>query len=114
MLESKFAIVPAAADCALHQAREQPSLPIAPWGLCLADCAWTEDQRTAAIQLRKLVARYEDSRDLVAVGGYQPGTDEELDRVITIVPKLYGALNKSREQLPTKDTFRDLAEALAK
>lgn len=80
----------------------------------LADRAWTEDQRTAVIQLRKLIARFEDSRDLVAVGGYQPGTDDELDRAMTVVPKLYNCLNQSLQQPPAKDAFRELADELAK
>ena len=78
----------------------------------LAPIAWTPDERAAATDLRRLVARYEDSRDLRALGGYQPGQDEELDRALVIVPKLYGALTQPGEAPPSANAFADVAEAL--
>lgn len=101
-------------DRAVAESGRYPAVDVLASISRLANRAWTDDQRTAVIQLRKLVARYEDSRDLVAVGGYQQGTDEELDRAMTIVPKLYVALNQDPDQPPSKDAFRELAEVLAK
>ena len=80
----------------------------------LAQRAWTADQRTAVIELRKLVARYEESRDLRAIGGYHAGADPELDRAIMMVPKLYRALTQSLETPPSRDPFRDIAEILSR
>jgi flagellum-specific ATP synthase len=101
-------------DRAIAESGRYPAVDILASISRLSNRAWTNDQRSAVIQLRKLVARYEDSRDLVAVGGYQAGADEELDRAMAIVPKLYGALNQSLDQPPSRDAFRDIAEVLSK
>jgi flagellum-specific ATP synthase len=79
----------------------------------LAHHAWTPDQKKLVLLLRALIARYEDSRDLRAMGGYQPGSDIELDRALVIVPKLYQALTQSGPQLNNTDPFAELAEHLA-
>lgn len=79
----------------------------------LSDRAWTPDQRSAVMDLRKLVARYEESRDLRSVGGYQPCADEELDRAVAIVPRLYRALHQRPDEPPSRDAFRDVADSLA-
>lgn len=79
----------------------------------LALRAWTAEQKGVVAELKKLVARFEDSRDLRAIGGYQAGADPELDKAVTLVPKLYRALTQSLEQPPSRDAFRDLAEIMA-
>ncbi len=78
----------------------------------LAPVAWTAEERTAATDLRRLVARFEDSRDLRALGGYQPGQDEELDRALALVPRLYAALNQPGDAPPSANAFADVAEVL--
>lgn len=80
----------------------------------LAHRAWTPDQRNAVAELKKLVARYEDSRDLRAIGGYQAGGDPELDKAVNLVPKLYRALTQSLDQPASRDPFRDVAEIMAR
>jgi flagellum-specific ATP synthase len=79
----------------------------------LAERAWTADQRSAVVGLRRLVARFEESRDLRSIGGYQPGADAELDRAVRIVPKLYDALNQRLSDPPCEDAFRAIADCLA-
>ena len=64
------------------------------------------------MRLRTLVSRFEDTRDLRLMGGYQPGQDPELDSAVVAVPKLYGALNQLPHAASSEDGFRDLAEAL--
>ncbi len=80
----------------------------------LAHRAWSAEQRNAVGEMKKMVARYEDSRDLRAIGGYQPGADPDLDKAVLLVPKLYRSLVQSPESPPSRDPFRDIAEALAK
>jgi flagellum-specific ATP synthase len=80
----------------------------------LSHRAWSVDQRNAVTELKKMVARYEESRDLRAIGGYQQGADGELDRAIAMVPKLYRALTQSLEQPASRDPFKDIAEVLAR
>ena len=46
----------------------------------LAHHAWSAEQRGLVMKLRALIARFEDTRDLRLLGGYQPGADAELDQ----------------------------------
>jgi len=78
----------------------------------LADTAWTVEQRTAVAELRKLVARFEETRDLRALGGYVAGNDEELDRAVALVPKLYRCLTQRADDPPARDAFNAIAQAL--
>ena len=73
---------------------------------------WSPEQRALVMRLRTLVARYEDTRDLRLMGGYQPGEDAELDQAVVAVPKLYNALSQLPHAAVSEDLFRDLAEAL--
>ena len=59
-----------------------------------ASDGWSPEQRALVMRLRTLVARFEDTRDLRLMGGYQAGADAELDQAVLAVPKLYTALNQ--------------------
>ncbi len=76
----------------------------------LIDRALTKDEMKIATDLRNLVSRFEDSKDLRALGGYQIGKDQELDRSVAFVPRLYGALNQSRHDVTDQDSFVAIAE----
>ena len=78
----------------------------------LAELCWTADQRKLVLLLRNMIAQFEDSRDLRAMGGYQLGADSELDRAVVIVPKLYEALKQSTPIENSIDPFADLATYL--
>ena len=78
----------------------------------LSHHVWSPEQRALVMRLRTLVARYEDTRDLRLMGGYQAGADAELDSAVIAVPKLYNALNQLPHAPSSEDGFRDLAEAL--
>lgn len=79
----------------------------------LAQRVWTKDQATAVIELRKLAARFEDTRDLRAMGGYVPGADPELDRAVEMVPKLYKVLSQAISDPASADAFSEIAAALS-
>jgi flagellum-specific ATP synthase len=79
----------------------------------LAHLVWTPDQSKAVRELKKLVARFEDTRDLRAMGGYLPGADPELDRAVESVPKLYGVLSQSTSEPASIDAFREIAAGLS-
>jgi flagellum-specific ATP synthase len=79
----------------------------------LAQRVWTADQAKVVQELRRLVARFEDTRDLRAMGGYVPGGDAELDRAVELVPKLYRVLCQQASDLPSAEPFRDIATALS-
>ncbi len=78
----------------------------------LSHHVWSPEQRALVMRLRTLVARFEDTRDLRLMGGYQPGADSELDSAVAAVPKLYNALSQLPHSPSSEDGFRDLAEAL--
>jgi flagellum-specific ATP synthase len=80
----------------------------------LADRVWREDQRDIINQLRMHAARYEDTRDLRLLGGYQPGADPMLDRAIDIAPHLYDALKQSPHDSSSADAITELAALLAR
>lgn len=72
--------------------------------------AWSSDEMKVALNLRKLVGLYEDSKDLRALGGYKTGVDLELDRALAFVPKLYAALSQSGQDQPCADAFATIAK----
>nr|WP_246206214.1 flagellar protein export ATPase FliI [Propylenella binzhouense] len=78
----------------------------------LARHAWSADQRILVGRLRTMVARYEDSRDLRLMGAYHPGADAELDQAVALVPALYQAIAQDPSSPPSRDAFRELADAL--
>ena len=59
-----------------------------------------------------MMARFEDSRDLRSLGGYQKGADPDLDQAVDLVPKVYRALIQGPEDPQSHDPFRELANAL--
>ncbi len=75
----------------------------------LADLCWSIDRRDLVRKLRTMISRFEDTRDLRLMGGYQPGSDVELDRAVLLVPRVYDALRQSPDTPPSKDAFADLA-----
>ncbi|MFO1091419.1 MAG: FliI/YscN family ATPase [Hyphomicrobiales bacterium] len=78
----------------------------------LATKIWTAEERDLAVRLRRLVSRFEDSRDLRLMGAYQSGADAELDQAIAIVPRLYDALQQDVSERGSSDAFRALVEEL--
>ncbi len=79
----------------------------------LAPRVWTSDQAKAVLELKRLAARFEDTRDLRAMGGHVPGADPELDRAVELVPKLYRVLSQQAGDPPSADPFHDIAAALS-
>lgn len=78
----------------------------------LAHHVWTAEQRGLASRMKGLIARFEDTRDLRLMGGYQAGADVELDKAIVVVPKIYDALHQDMGAALSADAFQDLAAAL--
>jgi flagellum-specific ATP synthase len=78
----------------------------------LAQHVWKKDQQALILKLKTMIARFEDTRDLRLMGGYQPGQDSELDQAVALVPKLYEAVTQSPANPPSRDAFQELAEAL--
>jgi flagellum-specific ATP synthase len=69
-------------------------------------------QAQYASQLIEGISRFEDTRDLRAIGGYRPGSDAALDRALDIVPRLYDALKQDLNEAPVEDVFAFLTQSL--
>ncbi|MFG1421488.1 flagellar protein export ATPase FliI [Roseixanthobacter liquoris] len=78
----------------------------------LADLVWTRPERDLVQKLKGMIARFEDTRDLRLMGGYQPGSDLDLDRAVDLVPRIYDCLRQDPHSPPSIDPFRELAEAI--
>ncbi|MBN9071599.1 MAG: flagellar protein export ATPase FliI [Rhizobiales bacterium] len=94
-----------------EQGRYPPVNPLASISR-LAPKAWTDDQRILVGRLKAMIARFEDTRDIRLIGGYQPGVDIELDNAVRQVPALYEALMQTPRDAPSVDPFGDLARFL--
>ena len=80
----------------------------------LAHHVWTPEQSALVTKLKAMIARFEETRDLRVMGGYQPGHDSELDQAVLLVPKIYKAMAQSPQSPRSADAFRELAELLQK
>lgn len=99
-------------DRAIAEQGRYPAIDLTASLSRLAHHAWKPEQRHLIQKLRGLVSRYEDTRDLRMLGGYQRGTDAELDQAVLLVPKLYEALSQSPQSPPSADPFREIADKL--
>jgi flagellum-specific ATP synthase len=72
----------------------------------------SKNQAQFVSQVIEAISRYEDTRDLRAIGGYKPGSDVSLDRAMDIVPKVYEAMKQHLDDPPVEDVFAFLSQAL--
>lgn len=71
----------------------------------------TKEHFVQAGSLRKLLASYMRSEDLIRIGAYQRGVDQELDRAVEALPSLNGFLQQSPNEIVK---FTEAVEALRK
>ena len=74
----------------------------------LASSALNDEQTKLISLARALIARYEDSFELRAMGAYQPGADPQLDLAIKIVPRVYELLSQNGDLDADVDPFSAL------
>ncbi|HML28390.1 MAG TPA: FliI/YscN family ATPase [Hyphomicrobium sp.] len=72
----------------------------------------TKNQAQFVTQLIEVISRFEDTRDLRAIGGYKSGSDATLDRAMEIVPRVYEAMKQSLEEAPVEDVYAYLSQVL--
>jgi flagellum-specific ATP synthase len=72
----------------------------------------TKNQAQFVTQLIEVISRFEDTRDLRAIGGYKPGSDTTLDRAMEIVPRVYEAVKQNLDDPPVEDVFAYLSQVL--
>jgi len=61
----------------------------------------TPEHRAQAAKARRLLAAYARSEDLIRIGAYKAGTDEELDRAMRAMPVLRGFLEQGSDERVT-------------
>ena len=80
----------------------------------LAARVWSPGQVKAVTEMKRLIARFEETRDLRAMGGYVAGADGELDQALEVVPKLYQVLSQSLGGPASENAFGEIAAALSR
>ena len=78
----------------------------------MANPLWRPDQRKVVGNLRSMIARYEETRELRLMGGYAAGADAFLDKAIRAAPRIYEAMSQTMDAPRCEDPFIDLAAAL--
>lgn len=78
----------------------------------LAPHSWSPEQKKLVRSLKEMISRYEETRDLRAMGAYRPGSDPVLDQAVVLVPRIYDAMNQSPDTPVSRDPYDDLAKAL--
>ena len=58
----------------------------------------TEKVKEASLEMRRLLAKYKDSEDMILVGAYQKGSNAELDMAIEKYPLIYDFLVQSVDE----------------
>ncbi|AQX21624.1 flagellum-specific ATP synthase [Bartonella sp. CDC_skunk] len=78
----------------------------------LASHNWTPEQCALVKNLKEMIFRYEETRDLRAMGAYRPGTDHVLDQAVFLVPSIYAAMKQSPDMALISDPYEELAKLL--
>jgi len=78
----------------------------------VADRVWSADEKALVLQLRKMIARYEETSDLRLLGGWKPGNDPQLDKAVETVPIIYEALCQSASEPLSTHPFDELVSYL--
>jgi len=78
----------------------------------LAASCWTQEQKKLVQGLKEMICRYEESRDLRAMGAYHPGSDAVLDQAVKLVPHLYQAMQQHPDSPLCGDVYDELAHTV--
>ena len=69
----------------------------------------TPEHRAQATTARRLLAAHARSEDLIRIGAFKAGTDDDLDRAMRAMPLLRGFLEQgSAERVLMEDTIAQL------
>jgi flagellum-specific ATP synthase len=71
----------------------------------LATRVWSPEQRALVGDLKALVAKFEETRDIRLIGGYKANTDPELDRAMRLVPALYKFISQGPADVRPDETL---------
>lgn len=68
-----------------------------------------EDHIQVAQSIRSLLATYENNRELIQIGAYKKGTDQEIDQAIAFYPKIQAFLKQGTHEY---ETFTESIDAM--
>ncbi len=72
------------------------------------------DQRALTAEMRRLLAAYRDTRDLIEIGAYTPGANPLVDRAVAMKDQLDVFLRQDKAHtLPAEESWLHLAHTLA-
>lgn len=71
-----------------------------------------KEHKETAQQIRSLMATYEQNRELINIGAYKRGTDQEIDRAILYYPKIQAFLKQDIFEYKTLDTSIEMMKGL--
>ena len=75
----------------------------------------SDSQQQLVSRFRQVYSTYQENRDLVAVGAYQPGTNPQLDEAIALWPAIIEFLRQHQNQSVNSTTslanLRELFDA---
>jgi flagellum-specific ATP synthase len=74
----------------------------------------TTEHLKAARRLKTWIAKYERSRDMLAMGAYMPGSDPELDMAIKNWPAVLRLLQQDTHEVVNFETSRSVLLQLMK
>jgi flagellum-specific ATP synthase len=101
-------------DRAIGDAGRYPAINVLASISRLSHQVWSPEERNLVNRLRSMILRFEETRDLRLMGGFQQGADAELDQAVALIPIIYDAMIQSPRTPASTDAFRELAEALGK
>lgn len=78
----------------------------------LAQLNWSPDQARLVSSLRAMIAKFEETQDLRMIGAYQAGNDPILDQAVSLVPRIYEAMQQTPQSTVSPDPYVDIATAL--
>lgn len=99
-------------DRAIAEQGRYPAIDVLKSISRLAGIAWRAGEREIIEECRALIARFEDTRDLRLLGGYQSGVDPFLDRAVTLTPQIYERLAQTPRDPPATSAIADLARII--
>jgi flagellum-specific ATP synthase len=73
----------------------------------------TREHQAKAGQIRRLLAAYKASEELIRIGAYQKGSDPDLDRAIALMPALQNFLMQSPDEAATIEDSLEKLMALS-
>ncbi|MDG1475392.1 MAG: FliI/YscN family ATPase, partial [Porticoccaceae bacterium] len=96
----------------LADAAHYPAIDLAGSISRLMSSLLTSEQQTIANRLRRLWTLYQQNKDLIQVGAYEPGSNSELDSAINLRPQIEALLQQSSDVAVTMRQSQQLLQQL--